>query len=374
MKKILLLSFLTFLYCTSEAQKLKASLAAGSTPNRIKVLVKSSAAIEKTNISTLQFNVGINTAISPKPKATVIPNNTNFPSVTWQINEAEEAGYNNYSITTPNSPIEVASLNTTEEIEVMEIEFSDGPVDPQSISLVTPPGGGPQANLLFYCTGVPESDGTDLYFTRAGVTVVNGNSYEGSDISTATITGIVLPVKFLSFYALKSGSDAKLSWTVENDAENQYFDVERSIDGRAYSAFTRVNALNNGKSVNSYELADNGSLSSNLVYYRIKQVDKNGNTTYSLIRNLKLDKSTTVSLYPNPARTTTKLVFDAAAAGKASVTIRDLAGKQVQLLNIQLVKGINQQTLNVQTLPAGEYNVTIIGSNLKETVRLSRIN
>ena len=355
------------------AQVLKASLAPGSTDHRIKILVQSSAAVPETNISTLQFNVGILNTISPKPTATVIPNNTNFPTVTWQINEANEGGYNNFKFTTPNAAIKLTSLNTTASVEVMEVEFTGGPIDPQSVSLVSLPGGGSDQNFLFLCTGSPASDGTSLYYVAPGVTVVNGNTYEGSDVSTATITNIQLPVKFVSFYALKNAEGAKLNWTVENDFNNQYFEVQRSNDGRTYAAVGKVNAAANGQSVNSYELTDSKNANAATTYYRIKQVDKNGETTYSVIRSINVDKNAaSISLYPNPARSNTKLVFDAPVAGKASISIRDAAGKQMQLQTMQIVKGLNQHTLNVQTLAAGEYTVTLIGTNLNQTVKLGK--
>lgn len=379
MKKILSIAFVMAIWSSSFAQTYQATIKDAGDKRTLQIYIKPSAAQADVSISNWQFTLGVpkkTGGVDVVKPALQIASNPFSTGVTYDVKQNETADFFYYTLDGSGVASNPPKFSFDGETKVLDIVFENGilPAQIATIRLAqlpseTFPG-------VYYTNFYLEFGGNDFTNTTAqfyGQTATNdGNGYSGN--SFVTLSDIALPVKFLSFYALKSGSDAKLTWTVENDADNKYFDIERSTDGRTYAPFTRVNALNNGKSVNTYDIADNGSLSSSLVYYRIKQVDKNGNTTYSLIRNLKLDKSAAISLYPNPARTTTKLVFDAAAAGKASVTIRDVAGKQVQQINIQLVKGINQQTLNVHTLPAGEYNVTINGTNLKETIKLSRVN
>jgi hypothetical protein len=375
MKRILLIALVLGFSGSIIGQTLQASIAPGSTPSRIKILVKSNAAIPTTNISTLQFNLGIAEALNPRPTATILANATNFPSVAWQVSSIVEGGFYHYMITTNASPIVVTSLNTTNEVEVLEVEFNGGPLGLNDVSLVSLPGGGTTLNQVFYCTGVPSSDEAALYFTRPGVTVVNNPSYTGPLVSRATVTGIALPVKFLSFYALKNGDNAKLNWTVESDENNKYFDIERSTDGRNFKPHAKVDAKGNGKSINTYETADFNlsKVGSPVIYYRIKQVDKNGEITFSNIRNLNADRNgVPASLFPNPAKNTTRLVIDADGAGKASVVVRDIHGKMVKQLNIQLIKGLNQQDLNVAELASGEYAITVLGEGFSHQLKLTK--
>lgn len=191
------------------------------------------------------------------------------------------------------------------------------------------------------------------------------------------VGSVSLPVKFLSFFALKNGDDAKLNWTVESDDNNRYFDIERSTDGRVYTSVAKVNAKANGKSVNTYETTDAGlsKLGANVVYYRIKQTDKSGEITYSNVKNLNnVKKSTPVQLFPNPVKTITKVVVDADAAGKGSIVIRDISGKLIRQINAQFVKGINQQDINVADLASGDYNLQVIGPGFTYQLKLSKIN
>jgi hypothetical protein len=138
-----------------------------------------------------------------------------------------------------------------------------------------------------------------------------------------------------------------------------------------------VPAKANGRSVNTYEAADFAlsKLGSNQVYYRIKQVDRDGQITYSSIRNLNaVRRGTPVQLFPNPVKSITKLVIDADAPGKASITIRDMGGKLVQQVNTLLVRGVNQQDLNVASLASGEYTVLVVGEGFNHTLKLTKIN
>jgi hypothetical protein len=258
------------------------------------------------------------------------------------------------------------------EYPIVEVSFADNPPLDQ-IKLVQLPGGGTTQNSNFYMAlgGVEVENSTAQFY---GSNAVNdGNGFDGT--SFVTIGG-TLPVKFISFYALKSGDAAKLTWTVNDDPENKYFDVERSLEGRDYKAFTRVNALANGAATNTYNTMDPvlSKQGSKTLYYRVKQVDRNGTTTYSLVRMLNVDNGTAISLYPNPARTTTKMIVDAPEAGQASVILRDGAGKQLQMINWQLVKGINQKDINVGSLPSGEYHVTLMGAGMNQTIKLSKVN
>jgi hypothetical protein len=376
MKKIFLFVFSIALVISGTGQTIQASMGPGSTSSRVKIYLKSNMAALAVNISTLQFDLAIPATVDPKPTATVV---SNAFGVAWITNDnATESGYYHYFIQTSISPL-VIDL-TTNEFEAMEVEFSASPLNINDVTLLTLPLGGTSGKALFYFTSSNiNSDGSNLYYSRPGVIATNGFSYNSDASAGNAISSVVfgtLPVKFLSFYALKSGDAAKLTWTVNDDANNEYFQVERSLDGRKYANLTRVEALANGKDINTYTATDPvlSKQGAKSLYYRIKQIDRNGGSIYSLVRILNVDNNSPLSLYPNPARTTTKLILDAPQAGKAAIILRDAAGKQVQLINMQLVKGINQRDLNVSALPSGDYNVTLVSEGLTQTIKLSKLN
>ena len=195
--------------------------------------------------------------------------------------------------------------------------------------------------------------------------------------SSLGVGNVSLPTKFLSFFATKSGDIANLTWTVENEENNAYFEVERSLDGRNFTKVSQVQALHNGRSSNTYTTPDANisRLGVKTIYYRIRQVETSGQVVYSEIRQVNLvDKNFIASLYPNPVKTSTKLVIDAPEAGKATVIIRDATGKKGKAISLQLVKGMNQQQLDATMFAAGDYNVTIASEKLNQTIKMTKAN
>jgi hypothetical protein len=269
------------------------------------------------------------------------------------------------------------------DVHIATVIFEQGPTAPTAlVKLACIQNGGTGFDYCYIAPGGSEQGGYSNPFysnVMPNPLLVNcggANDPTANCTSTVGINTVALPVKFLSFYALKTGDDAKLNWTVENDEDNQFFDIERSTDGRTYTKFASVNAKANGKSVNTYDGADArlSSLNAKTIYYRIKQLDKSGTSLYSPIRTLNVSATGSASLFPNPARSMSKLVVDAPVGGKASIVVRDATGKQAMQVNTNFVKGVNQLDLNVAALASGEYNVTITAEGVTQTLKLSKIN
>lgn len=376
MKQFFLLSaFALFITSQISAQTMQASIGAGSTPNRAKVYLKANVAT-MTNISTLEFNVAIPESVTPKPTMAVI--STIFPGVTWNVNEKQEGGYYNYYITTATSPIVYQLPADLKEFEALEVEFSGGGMLP-SISLVTFPNGGSNSFLLFYCTGSPQSDGSNLYYSRTGTTVDNKFSYDitgetqGTGISTATILAGPLPIKLSDFTANEKNGNTVLNWSVENqDAQSSHFEIERSFNG---TDFENIGAVNlNGNAINNYSYTDENINISNpgaIVYYRLKMVDKDGQFTYSEIKNIRLyDKGLGISLYPNPAKNSSKLNLNLDNPGVVRISITNVLGEQVSHKEYSGQKGLNQYNINLSKVGAGSYIIKIQANNKIQTIPL----
>ncbi len=246
---------------------------------------------ETTNISTLEFNIAVpDTVTAATPIVT-----SSASSITWQVQPAvSEGGYNNFAIVTALSPV-AFNLTSGTEFEVMELEFSDySSTLPSFVSLVTLPDGGTSGLLAFYCTGAPQSDGSNLYYARSNdngytTTISNNFSYDitgatnGTTTSYARLVATPTPVKLSTFNVNAKNNNAVLSWTVENqDATSSYFAIERSSNGTDFNQVGTVNATSNSSA--SYSYTDNNINLSGTVYYRLKMVDKDGQFAYSDIK------------------------------------------------------------------------------------------
>ncbi|CAN5494243.1 hypothetical protein BH10BAC3_BH10BAC3_01480 [soil metagenome] len=379
MKKISILLFVAFIGFTGvKAQNISFTIKPGSDANSAKVFIKSNADITGV-VSQILVTFILPASVNPTAPTSTITTNAAFPqwgglSLTTPVPTETVNGVSSYIYTYFAAPLTSTTTTFTNGVEVLlgEISFAPG-TSLSDLKLASLAAGGTSSisYLVIEVGGTVISNTIALTYGTGAV-----NTEAGFDGLSYVPLGPILPVKFLSFYALKSGEDAKLSWTVSSDDENKYFDIERSTNGRGFTSFTRVNAYENGQSTNTYEAADlliskNGSKD---LYYRIKQVDKSGATVYSVIRNLNIYQSSLgISLYPNPSRSVSKLIVDAPAPSKAIVILRDFTGKQIQVMNLQFVKGINQKDINVSNLPAGDYNVSVVSENLNQTIKLSKL-
>jgi hypothetical protein len=138
------------------------------------------------------------------------------------------------------------------------------------------------------------------------------------------IQGAALPVQLTSFNAAEDGLSAKLVWnTVEESGITSYV-IEKSTDGRTFTAIGSVKAAN----LKTYSFTDAQGASENS-YYRLKILEIDGTFKYSYIVSLKSKLSTNISLSPNPVRNT--LMVQHPKAGEGShIQIISAAGQTLK--------------------------------------------
>lgn len=90
---------------------------------------------------------------------------------------------------------------------------------------------------------------------------------------------VVLPVELVNFRgAYKDGVNV-VRWTTVTEIDNDYFNVERSIDGENWTTVGTVDGAGNSMTQINYEFTDR--IEDSLAYYRLKQFDYNGAFEYS---------------------------------------------------------------------------------------------
>ena len=89
-----------------------------------------------------------------------------------------------------------------------------------------------------------------------------------------------LPVELLSFYGENNNNVNRLHWETASEINNDYFDVEKSLDGKNFTRTGSVDGHGNSMHLLNYAYADPVSVPATW-YYRLKQVDYDGNSAYS---------------------------------------------------------------------------------------------
>ncbi|MDO7845919.1 T9SS type A sorting domain-containing protein [Hymenobacter sp. M29] len=165
-----------------------------------------------------------------------------------------------------------------------------------------------------------------------------------------------LPVELTQFTATPAGPAAvRLAWATATEKNSARFEVERSLDGRAFARIGTVAAAGNSSSARAYELLD-AKLPADAatLYYRLRQVDADGSFSYSPVRTVGLTGAAAgLSLYPNPAHGGAATLTGAAPG--AAVTVVDALGRPVTTATAD-ASGTARLALPAG-LPAGVYVV-----------------
>ena len=171
------------------------------------------------------------------------------------------------------------------------------------------------------------------------------------------LTCKALPVEFYALNGQLNNGKVSLTWNVANEVNLQNYAIERSVNGNSYQQMGLVPA----QGISTYSYTDDASqLENQQVYYRIVQIDANGQRKTSKVFAIKIQGNTLFSIYPNPAKASLNLSFAHAAAG-SKVTITDLAGR-IQLTQI-IPQAASNLKLNIQNLSSGSYFVKIGTAN-----------
>ncbi len=184
----------------------------------------------------------------------------------------------------------------------------------------------------------------------------------------STIPGNPLPIELLSFTAEPEGINVRLDWSTASEKENDYFEVERSADGTNFEVILYKKGAGNSTSVLHYSDLDRNPLNG-LSYYRLKQVDFDGDVFYSKIVSVTFDKGQEEKLlvYPNPAKN--EIVVSGKDLSASEIGIVDIMGKDVTQIAQVLQTDENSTTFDIGKLPAGIYLI----HTATQTVRFTKL-
>lgn len=95
--------------------------------------------------------------------------------------------------------------------------------------------------------------------------------------------------------------EVQMQWATSKEEHSDYFLVERSADGVSFVPFAEIKASGYSQNIQSYFAIDKAYYPSTS-YYRLKQVDYNGNYTYSQVIKVETTGgSSLVRVYPKKA-------------------------------------------------------------------------
>jgi len=226
------------------------------------------------------------------------------------------------------------------------------------VSYRTDQAAGHPGSAWISTTGAGSASGSDPYTRTSGtITMAAGSNYfigVGDNINP-------LPVSLISFNASPENNQVNLNWTTASEINNDYFGMERSIEGQTWQSIGHVLGHGNSFVTQNYMAIDNlsGILPAGTIYYRLKQVDFNGESTYSMIRSVTFGAlQEKVSMYPNPANNLLNINWNKENSGSAIIKLVNSTGSTMYSENIEGT-GIIRKQIDMSVYPSGIYFMQI---------------
>jgi hypothetical protein len=208
-------------------------------------------------------------------------------------------------------------------------------------------------------------------------TDLGGGAFSLPEVNLVQLSGVTtdytvgdtfsaLPVTLLAFNAKADGENVDLNWATASEINNDRFVVERSFDGKNWLPIQTVAGHGTTQVRNDYATVDNGPFASNVLYYRLKQIDYNGTYTYSVVRVVKFAAESVVAMnvYPNPTHDKLNLAWTGTAVEPVRIQIFDMNGMPVYQQDATNRKGLMQLQLDLSSLASGNYYLRISSNTL----------
>ncbi len=189
------------------------------------------------------------------------------------------------------------------------------------------------------------------------------NFTEGGLFAKTLDAGSLLPVTLTDFNATKVKDATLLQWTTAGKLNNKLFEIEYSSDAKTFTKIGEV-AANSNTNIQQHYSFIHSSPAAGINYYRLKQVDKNGNYSYSKTISLVFSpQQPLLTVFPNPVQNVLHISY--IPAGVKEIVIYNADGKAVK--NIQSNERLID--INVTGLSAGAYFISFYGDAISETSR-----
>lgn len=201
---------------------------------------------------------------------------------------------------------------------------------------------------------VPTNQGSPCF--TYSVTDNFGCTYTSPQCITVNC-GTSLPIGLVSFDAwAQDNTSVQLSWETSSEQNNDYFVVERSVDGYdGWETVAQIDGAGNSETPKSYAAEDDFPLDG-ISYYRLKQIDFNGQERVHETESVYINVAggSELVIFPNPA---TNLV-----------TVK---GDLVSLSNFQLLNPMGQNVrANIHSYKQDEKTLVLDISALRAGVYL----
>jgi len=166
-----------------------------------------------------------------------------------------------------------------------------------------------------------------------------------------------LPVELTRFEAKLIDRQVQLDWATATEVDNDYFAVEHSADGKNFATIGQVAGAGTTQVAQQYRFWHRHPVAGTN-YYRLRQVDRNGLTSYSALRSVAVTGRAVYRVFPMPATDRLRVEWQQASEHEVHWTVYNALGRLVGLG--QTPAPATTLTIPIDHLPQGKYLLQIL--------------
>jgi hypothetical protein len=266
-----------------------------------------------------------------------------------------------------------ANLNTTDDIASpfnIKLTKYSGPLNVDSDPLNNCIANGGNANATDHqqtTSGLVNSYLTGFDATTNFATF-SVNSFSEFWLYGSTIDS-PLPAEYdeMKVSCFTNENKVEISWITLSESNTLKFEVERTTDYTHWTVVGEKSAAGNSSTPIQYTIYDESAI--NEVYYRLKQIDQNGDANYYPMGSTNCSDLGLIRAFPNPTNGELTLRSNIVEDGEYEIRVTNTIGILVHLESTHFEKGINDYSLDFSHFAKGIYSIELNSANERKIVR-----
>jgi hypothetical protein len=237
------------------------------------------------------------------------------------------------------------------------------------------------------CTYDPDPNlGTTTYFNQDGNGTLLGGEYV-EFLATGfsewwlhrSRWDVPLPVELLYLSATPDSASQSIivDWATATETNNAGFEVLRSRDALNFEVIGWVEGNGNTFAESYYQFIDSEVMPEVVYYYRLRQIDFDGQSELSHIVSAKLPIGYLFEVgtpQPNPTRDQISFVISSSRNVQVEWQMFDVIGREVTPVNQYTGSGMSRQTIDLSKFAPGVYILNVDYNNIQKTHRVVKID
>lgn len=210
--------------------------------------------------------------------------------------------------------------------------------------------------------------------------------FDGSKKSTSgpeeftlasTTSDHALPVVWHNVYCIPNLTNVEVFWSTLSETNNEFFEVQRAGNDGTFKTIAKISGAGNSSSQNTYSYVDENPIIG-ISYYRIKQVDFDGQSDYSKTtvveyKGFNDGAGKLLTLCPNPYNgdELALLLTGFDSKNSLTITVTNITGKVIKEFSIDNIpQRLNLIPNKIERLPKGVYLINIVNDGSRFNKRL----